>query len=353
MPYDNPHNSLPPTPPVPPTPSILIIGEALVDCFADARVAGGAPFNVARNLAAFNLNPIMITRIGVDDNSKILLDEFDRFGLSMAGLQRDAVLPTGHVDVHFDAHSHRFDIAENAAWDALSTSLALDVTAQCQPKIICFGTLAQRAPQSQHAIAGVLDLAKTLGAVRVLDLNVRANLPDLATVDFSLRHADIVKVNDIELAQLLSWFVPGFAAGVVTRNPPPTRAGYHAAIKNLLQQYPLQQLIVTCGAEGYDVYDRRGTLIESGTPPETTVVDTVGAGDAFTSILIVGLVQRWPASLTFKRASYFAAAVCGLRGAVAADPNFYQQWATQWQLRQLRQPPQVTSATAPTLQHHH
>ena len=335
-------------------PSILIIGEALVDCFADARVAGGAPFNVARNLAAFNLNPIMITRIGVDDNSKILLDEFDRFGLSMAGLQRDAVLPTGHVDVHFDAQSHRFDIAENAAWDALSTNLALDVTVQCQPKIICFGTLAQRAPQSQHAIAGVLDLVKTLGAVRVLDLNLRANLADLATVDFSLRHADVVKVNDIELAQLLSWFVPNYTKN----NAAPRSPTYRDAIKNLLRQYPLQQLIVTCGAEGYDVYGRNGVLTESGTPPKTTVVDTVGAGDAFTSIVILGLVQRWPASLTFKRASYFAAAVCGLRGAVAADLNFYQQWATQWQLRQPRQPqptpqPQPTSATTPILQHQH
>ena len=342
MPYDNPHNSLPPTPPVPPTPSILIIGEALVDCFADARVAGGAPFNVARNLAAFNLNPIMITRIGVDDNSRILLDEFDRFGLSMQGLQRDAVLPTGHVDVHFDADTHCFDIAENVAWDALSTNLALEAITQCQPKILCFGTLAQRATQSQQAIAAALALAKNRGAVRVLDLNLRADWAGLATVDFSLRHADIVKVNDAELTQLLTWFVPEFSA----ENTPWNNFSHRAAIKNLLRQYPLQQLIVTRGAEGYEVYDRNGVVVESGTPPETIVVDTVGAGDAFIAIVILGLVQCWPKSLTYKRASHFATAVCSLRGAVAAHPNFYKQWAALWQL-------QPTATAASLLQHQH
>lgn len=335
MPTDNPPNLATPTTP------ILIIGEALVDCFPDARVAGGAPFNVARNLATFKLNPTMITRIGVDDNSKILLDEFARFGLSTAGLQRDAVLATGRVDVRVDADTHCFDIAENVAWDALSTNLALDATTQCQPKILCFGTLAQRATQSQHTIAAVLDLAKTMGAVRVLDLNLRANFVGLATVDFSLRHADIVKVNDTELTQLLTCFVPGFEA----QNASWGNFSHRAAIKNILRQYPLQQLIVTRGAEGYEIYDRLGVVVESGTPPETIVVDTVGAGDAFTAIVILGLIQRWPKSLTYKRASHFAAAVCGLRGAVAHDLNFYKQWAALWQLQ--------PSAAAQLLQHQH
>ncbi|HEY4080158.1 MAG TPA: hypothetical protein VGM81_05635 [Burkholderiaceae bacterium] len=32
--------------------SIAVLGEALIDVFPDAQVVGGAPFNVARNLAA-------------------------------------------------------------------------------------------------------------------------------------------------------------------------------------------------------------------------------------------------------------------------------------------------------------
>ncbi|WP_373889635.1 hypothetical protein [Massilia sp. MB5] len=36
---------------------VVVYGEALVDDFLSEQVVGGAPFNVARNLAAFGTSP--------------------------------------------------------------------------------------------------------------------------------------------------------------------------------------------------------------------------------------------------------------------------------------------------------
>jgi fructokinase len=312
---------------------ILIIGEALLDCFPDAKVAGGAPFNVARTLAALHLAPVMITRISTDENGRKLRTEFDRFGLSTDGLQYDDQLATGYVDIHFDDANHHFNIAENVAWDAMCETAALAVTKKCAPRIVCFGTLAQRSLPSQAAIAAVLEEAKNNGALRILDLNLRVcadqtNARMRVITEWSLRHADIVKVNDDELRQLLIWFVSDCATDTAAWDSPI----FTEALRKLLRRFPLQQLIVTRGGNGYAVFDGSGILVASGTSPKTALIDTVGAGDAFTAIVILGHSLNWPLALSFERANYFAAAICGVCGAVADEPNFYKRWARQWNL---------------------
>jgi maltose/moltooligosaccharide transporter len=79
---------------------VLVLGEALVDRFADGSVVGGAPFNVARSLAAFGVPTTMVTRIGrQDDDGASVLASALRFGLHDGAIQRDDVRPTGVVTV--------------------------------------------------------------------------------------------------------------------------------------------------------------------------------------------------------------------------------------------------------------
>jgi fructokinase len=62
------------------------------------------------------------------------------------------------------------------------------------------------------------------------------------------------------------------------------------------------------------------------------VVDTVGAGDAMTSILMAGVLQGWPYRQTLERAQAFASAIVGRRGATVEEPEFYQQFIDAWGL---------------------
>lgn len=304
---------------------VLVIGEALVDCFADTSVPGGAPFNVARSLGAFGVKPVMITRIGHDDAGALLCDEFHRFGLPLEGLQHDATRPTGSVQVTSTANGHMFSIGDNSAWDAIDPIAAASVVHRLSPSIICFGTLAQRSPTSRAAISAVLDRTT---ALRVLDLNLRTGADTVEIAEWSLASADVVKANDDELEKLLAWFVPGNSPSML----PWGTAPHSRAIEYLVRRFSLCNLVVTRGAQGYAAFDSRGTLLAQGDSPQTNIVDTVGAGDGFLAIMILGEWLGWTLPQTLDRANRFAADVCTLRGAVADNMQFYEHWAREWQL---------------------
>ena len=332
----------------PPGP-IVVIGEALIDRFTDARIVGGAPFNVARNLAALGASPIMITRIGNDEEGALILDECRQFNLSTKGVQRDSIRATGHVDVGMCGTEHTFQIAADAAWDMIESEAAREIVERLEASIVCFGTLAQRTSAGHAAIGAVLaHKSASARALRVLDLNLRAAAFDIGgghrpiteVVEWSLSHADIVKVNDDELSQLIAWFVPAHAADARHWGSP----AWQAAISRLLARFPLRILIVTRGAEGYLAFDCGGTVIAEGAACRAEVTDTVGAGDAFTSIVVLGLSLDWSWPKMLERANQFAAEVCTLRGAVSGDMAFYWTWAERWQLANVAI---ATSAVSP------
>jgi fructokinase len=60
------------------------------------------------------------------------------------------------------------------------------------------------------------------------------------------------------------------------------------------------------------------------------VIDTVGAGDAFSAIFLLGRARGWPLDVTLARANEFAGAICAVPGAVPRDLNFYDKWVGRW-----------------------
>lgn len=312
-------------------PCVAVLGEALVDLFPTQAVIGGAPFNVARNLAAFGAAPLMVTRIGADALGDQIAADFARFGLATAGLQRDGSRPTGTVLVHMQGRQHRFEIVADTAWDAIDGQAAVAAVRRARPAIVYFGTLAQRSAVSRSAIRAALDAEgpspDAPPALRFLDLNLRDG-PDNRTLSSeSLLLADVVKVNDEELDQLIDWFV---------RPGEPVRAWgeplQRQAIDALMARFRLRRLVVTRGPSGWacrDLDAGDGGWLEGLAPP-VVLRDTVGAGDAFASVLLLGELRGWPLATTLARAAGFAASVCGIEGAVDADSPIYLQALAGW-----------------------
>lgn len=296
--------------------TIAVFGEALVDDFITEQVVGGAPFNVARNLAAFGVATLMVTRIGADKNGALLRNEFTRFGMSEAALQIDEREATGRVVVERDASGHRFIILPDQAYDYVETTSALQALADAQPQVIYFGTMAQRHEQSRSTLRAMLEASK---AQRYLDLNVREGQVTERIAHESLKLADIVKVNEDELQDLFKWY---------THTQP---ADMRDACQTLMRTFDLQGLIVTLGERGAMHFAADGTVTANHEchAPER-IVDTVGAGDAFSAVFLFGQSQGWPLSLTLARANAFAGAICGISGAVPADIGFYTPWIARW-----------------------
>jgi fructokinase len=302
-----------------------VFGEALVDEFPTEQVVGGAPFNVARHLAAFMAPALMITRIGDDRNGQAVRAEFERFAMRDAGLQVDPMEETGRVVVERSSQGpgHRFHILPRQAYDFIDAGAAVASLAGFDAGIVYFGTLAQRGQASRAALDAVLDATP---ARRYLDLNLRTGQYEEATVTRSLTAADIVKVNEEELQVLFQWYFQ-----IAPNETPLATEELHAACRALMDRFGLETLIVTLGHRGSVVFGADGTLIANrDNPAPPFVIDTVGAGDAFSAIFLLGRTRGWPLALTLARANEFAGAICAVAGAVPRDLNFYDKWVARW-----------------------
>ena len=303
---------------------VAVLGEALIDRFPDRDVIGGAPFNVARNLALLGASPLMITRIGTDALGDTIAADFARYGMDTRGLQRDARRATGAVTVHMQGTQHRFEIGADSAWDHLDLAAAVDAVRASAPAVTYFGTLAQRGAVSRGAIRAALDASD---ALPFLDLNLREGPDNRVLAEESLARAQLVKVNDDELEQLIAWFVaPGQTA------PRWGEPALRAAVEALVVRFALQRLTITRGASGWACFDAAGAGWLEGRAPTVEVLDTVGAGDAFASVLVLGELRRWPLLTTLQRAGEYASAVCGIAGAVDPDSGIYAAARSAWRL---------------------
>jgi fructokinase len=300
----------------------VVFGEALVDDFVTEQQVGGAPFNVARNLAAFMAPQLMITRVGSDRNGEIVRGEFERFAMSESGLQVDRMEETGRVVVERRPGGHRFVILPKQAYDFIDPTAALAALSKVTPATIYFGTLAQRGQRSRETLHRLLAASP---ATRYLDLNLRDGQADRGGVTESLRVADIVKVNEEELQALFSWYFQIDPATELETEE------VRASCRALLAMFSLEALIVTLGHRGSVYFGADDVLIVNrDNPVPPFVLDTVGAGDAFSAIFLLGRARGWPLEQTLARANEFAGAICAVSGAVPRDIGFYDKWVGRW-----------------------
>ncbi len=292
---------------------ITIFGEVLFDCFPDAsEVLGGAPFNVAWHLRGFGLSPLLVSRVGGDARGERIRSAMGRWGLDASALQTDPSHPTGRVSITLVDGEPRYAIVSGSAYDFIGPPEPASVPVT---GLLYHGTLAVRHPPSAAALASLK--SRHQGPI-VLDVNLRRPWWSIATVLPLVDDADHVKLNAGELAQL-------------TTDAPPEDDGaaLAASMHRFAERHQLETLVVTRGSHGALLW--RGGEIAS-IPPAAAgpVVDTVGAGDGFAAVLLLGLSQRWPWAESLSRAGDFAAALVSRRGATIDDRSVYGQFLTSW-----------------------
>ena len=288
---------------------IVIFGEVLFDCFEDgSRVLGGAPFNVAWNLKALGAHPLMISRVGSDELGKQILDEMSHWGMSTDGMQVDEEHATGTVQVHIKDNEPDFEIVNSVAYDYIDE--------QCLPYlplsgIIYHGSLALRSEKSRMALSNLL---MQMDAKIFIDVNLRSPWWDKSLIQTISRTASWLKLNQYELEIL-----------VEGENTQQRITKFFGLADNI------KELILTQGEEGAMAITPEGELNQVRPQVNQKFIDAVGAGDAFSSVILLGKHFSWPTELTMQRAQAFASAVVGLRGATTTDKQFYQSFTEQWQ----------------------
>ena len=290
-----------------PNPTINIFGEVLFDHFPDgSRVLGGAPFNVAWHLQAFGLSPHFISRVGNDTDGQEIRRLMAVWGMDCSGLQLDDNHMTGSVQVQLVEGEPHYDIVADSAYDFIAAESLADQAGD----ILYHGSLALRNPVSRAALAQL----KTGHPGKIfVDVNLRPPWWEQGLLGALLQDADWVKLNQDELAQLH-----------------PGQGDMEATMRSFVDTFALETLVVTCGAEGAVAMGKDWQPVKVKPEANLKVVDTVGAGDAFASVLLLGVSKSWPLALTLERAQGFAGAVVGQRGATADDASFYAPFIRQW-----------------------
>lgn len=286
---------------------IAIFGEVLFDCFEDgSRVLGGAPFNVAWHLQGFGVKPLLVSKVGNDPYGQQLSVTMKDWGMSSQSLGVDQKMPTGVVTVNLHNGQPSYCIEDHQAYDFIEENY------EAKFVILYHGSLALRHQPNRQALTRLKQQSEGLV---FLDVNLRSPWWTLDFIEDCLRGADWVKLNIDEFAELQA-----------------DTAGLENLSQRMLhfqRKYDLQGLIVTLGEQG--AWACRGNEIEFVAPEATVnVVDTVGAGDAFAAVFLLGLIASWPLSLTLKRAQQFASITVGVRGATLADRSIYQSLMSDW-----------------------
>lgn len=282
-----------------PRDEILCFGELLWDALPAGLFLGGAPFNVACHLSAAGARVAMVSRVGVDRLGEEAMRRAVSYGVATDLIQIDAELPTGFVRATVDgAGEARYEILAPAAWDAIEHTDALAARAAAA-RCVVFGSLAQRQPMSRRT----LERLWKSKAMMVFDLNLRPPFEDHDAIRKSLQRADVVKVTRGELRDLARWL----------HLPQAERD----AAAELSAKFRTPVVCVTRGRDGAALW-RDGEWTEH-PGYEVEVRDTVGAGDAFLAVLLMGLLGGSDSQTILQNANLIGAYVVTQFGAVPAD----------------------------------
>ena len=169
---------------------------------------------------------------------------------------------------------------------------------------VCVGSLAQRSPASRQTIQRFLDATRP-DCLRVFDINLRQSYYDRDVIETTLRKCQVLKLNEDELLALTPMLaLPGES---------------EESLHTLLTRYELQMVACTLGSDGSLLCYPAGISHLRGT--NVPVVDTVGAGDAFTAALVMGLLRGEEVQQIHRLASDVAAFVCTQAGAMPVLPD--------------------------------
>jgi len=282
---------------------VIGIGEVLWDLLPAGPQLGGAPANFAHHARQLGAEARVISRVGNDVYGKQILSRFADMNINADTVQMDDRLPTGTAAVVLGTDgTPQFTITDGVAWDALTlTDEALNAARNANA--ICFGTLAQRSATSATTIQNLV-AAMPSTALRVFDINLRQHFYNREILERSLESAHVLKLNDHELDVLTPLFeLTGDAK---------------QKIKHLAGRFELQLIALTRAERG-------SLLYQSGNWSETSwllkdAVDTVGAGDAFTAALVMGMLHRFALDDIHRIAAEIAGFVCCCHGATPTLP---------------------------------
>lgn len=278
------------------TPRFPMAGETLLG--NDYKLSsGGKGNNQATAAARAGAKVTIVTAVGDDFLSGILLEHYRREGMCTDFVRKIAGVPTGMAMIQISAEDAQNKIiVVKGANAALSRE---DVYAAAEQVAGCDMVIAQ-LETGEDAVYAAKALAKAQG--KPFLLNPAPYVPLAA--DF-LRGIDYFTPNETEAAA---------CTGIPVESPEQV----HKAAELLLQK-GIKNVLITLGKRGAYFYNGREEYLVS--PPAVQAIDTTGAGDAFNGGFAVALAEGKDTLTAMRFASCVASLSITQKGAAEAMPT--------------------------------
>ena len=287
-------------------PLVVGIGEILWDILPSGKKLGGAPANFAYHAGELGCEAYIISSVGNDKLGNEILDILNTLGLNSHYIQIDECHPTGTVEVQLDNNGiPSYIIHENVAWDYIKVNeKCLELMKNADA--VCFGSLSQRSETSREAILKLLNNTNN-NCIKIFDINLRQNFYNREIIINSLAHANVLKLNELELSIVSDLL--GINGGEESEK-----------LRKLQKKYSLRLIALTKGDCGSILFN--GERISKHPGFKVEVLDTVGAGDAFTAAVTVGLIKKWDLDTINDFANKLGGYVCTQQGATPKIPEW-------------------------------
>jgi len=288
--------------------NLTSIGEILFDIYPTHKKLGGAPLNFIYHIKKLTSNGNIISRVGKDVLGNKIINELQRAEISTEFIQQDHLHPTGMALVSLDDDGvPHFKIEPDCAYDFIEPSDVSDNLINTDTDCLYFGTLAQRSDLSRKTIQSLFDR----GLKYFSDINLRQNFYNKDILEKTLTAVDFLKVNYEEMHLLNDLLVQ-------------TEYSTEQVALELMERFDLNMIAVTRGENGSSIFENGKRYDYSNV--ETKVVDTTGAGDAFSAILCVGYLSGLEIQLINKLANDFATDICQVEGALPKNDRVYESY---------------------------
>lgn len=282
--------------------AVVGIGEVLWDIYREGRHLGGTPANFAIHAAQLGDRGVLVSRVGDDGMGRELIAALKQRQLSTEYVQVDNMHGTGNVMVSLDVQGvPSFRCSNDVAFDYLEQTPQTQALA-ANADAVLFSTLAQRSALSRQTAHRFL-LAAT-HAVKILDINSQPAEPELRKLVLeSLPLAEVLKMSkEVMNAVCLALHRDG--------------EDNRRFVDFLFKKFSLKLVAITLGEKGCELFDGHRYLKVAGLPVQ--VVDTTGAGDAFTAGLIHKYLRGASLQEIAEYANLLGAFLCTQVGATPA-----------------------------------
>ena len=282
--------------------NVVAIGELLWDVLPSGKKLGGAPSNFIYHCSKSGLKSFLLSAVGKDKLGNDAISQMKEKNIDSNYIQINDKR-TGTVEIKIsDGGVPTYNILDDVAWDYIQINKENKILIN-KADILYFGTLAQRNSYSKRTITKLLSGFKNKKLV-VYDLNLRKNYYSKKIIFDSIHNSNILKLNLEELK-------------ILTNLKISVKETKEKQLEYLLKKFDLKLIALTMGEKGSMLVTK--SEISYLPAIDVKIIDTVGAGDAFTASAVISFANGISLNQTHHKAVKIASLVCSKSGGM---PNY-------------------------------